>query len=129
MAAKKETFVTKDSGERQQYASGMYRDTTAGKPLWSLLLPVEMPLAETLLYRWVMLLTRGAEKYAARNWEKAAGRDELDRARDSAFRHFMQWMGGDRDEDHAAAVIFNLQLAEYVRWKLSSGNNQPEETK
>jgi predicted oxidoreductase len=30
----------------------------------------------------------------------------------------MQWFLGDRDEDHAAAVLFNINGAEYVREKM-----------
>jgi hypothetical protein len=112
-------FVTKDSGQRQEFSSGMRRDTEEGKTLWHLLLPKAMRVADSLLGRWAALLTRGAKKYTARNWEMAAGEEELERYRSSAFRHFMQWWDGDTDEDHAAAVVFNLQGAEYVKWRLA----------
>lgn len=68
-----------------------------------------------MLERWAEHLTKGAEKYAARNWMLAEGEAELERFRQSAFRHFLQWMRGDVDEDHAAAVVFNLNGAEYVK--------------
>jgi hypothetical protein len=111
-------FTTKDSGERVQWSTGMQRDTTKGKLLASLLIPLLIPFKETMLYRWIALLTRGAEKYAARNWEQAKTTEELDRFKDSAFRHFLQWFAGETDEDHAAAVFFNIQGAEYVKSRL-----------
>ena len=106
-------YDLKDSGVREQYASGMVRDTAADKILWSLVFDGPM------LRRWATHLTRGARKYSERNWMKAQGHEELDRARDSAARHFAQWMNGDTDEDHAAAVMFNLNVVEYVKEKLS----------
>jgi hypothetical protein len=64
-----------------------------------------------------MLMARGAEKYDERNWEQAAGDEEYGRFLESAFRHFMQWFNGELDEDHAAAVLFNIMGAEYVKWR------------
>lgn len=110
------SFETKDSGKREQFSSGMVRDTTEGKSDPSLVLDGPM------FTRWVALLDRGAQKYAKRNWTKASGEAEYNRFRESAFRHFLQWMNDERDEDHAAAVIFNINGAEYVREKLELGN-------
>jgi hypothetical protein len=104
-------FITKDSGHRVTFDSGMVRDTSAGKTLWHLV------TAGPLLRRWASLLTRGAQKYSPNNWMKASGQAELDRFRESAFRHFMQWYNGETDEDHAAAVFFNINGAEYVKEK------------
>jgi hypothetical protein len=106
------TFVTKDSGARKQFESGMVRDTTAGKMDYTLVLDGPM------FQRWAELLDRGAVKYAKRNWMKANGHEEMDRFKESAFRHFVQWLRGDTDEDHAAAVIFNLNGYEYVKGKV-----------
>ncbi len=107
------SFETKDSGERMQFSSGMQRDTTTGKTDYSLVYDGPM------LQRWAELDTRGAVKYEARNWMKAAGQAELDRFKASAARHFAQWMRGDTDEDHGAAVFFNINGAEYVKEKLA----------
>lgn len=111
-------YITKDSGVREDYASGMRRDTQQDKPAFSLIMPESLPYEEQMLTRWAQLMARGAEKYGNRNWELANSDDELDRFKASAFRHFMQWMTGEDDEDHCAAVFFNLQAAEYVKWKL-----------
>ena len=106
-------FETKDSGEREQYASGMVRDTTDGKTKWHLI------ASGPMLVRWAELMTRGAEKYDDDNWMKADSLDEYTRFRQSAYRHFMQWYMGHDDEDHAAAVIFNMNGAEYVKGMLT----------
>jgi hypothetical protein len=112
------TWETKDSGERVEFDTGMQRDTAEGKPRFDLITPLRLPYEEQMITRWAGLMARGAEKYDARNWEKACTVDELSRFQDSAFRHFMQWHLGLRDEDHAAAIYFNVQGAEYVRYQL-----------
>lgn len=108
-----DSFVIKDSGERQAFAGGMVRDVTTGKTNYSLALDGPM------FKRWAEHLTKGAVKYAARNWMKAEGDAELQRFRESALRHFLQWYWGETDEDHASAVIFNLNGAEYVREQMA----------
>ena|SRR5215475_12404146 len=112
------SFETKDSGRRAEFPSGMVRDVNDEKPRFSLIMPKDMPYGEQLLTRWAALMTRGRDKYGERNWEKAVSEKEMERFRDSGLRHMMQWMGDETDEDHAAAVCFNLQGAEYVKWKL-----------
>lgn len=102
----------KDSGERLHFDSGMVRDTQEGKTLYHLLRDGPM------FQRWAAHLTGGAVKYDERNWMKAEGQAELDRFIASACRHFEQWLRGDTDEDHAAAVFFNINGAEYVKAKL-----------
>lgn len=106
-------FTVKDSGQRLEFDSGMRRDVTEGKVLWSLI------YSGPMLERWAKHLTAGAEKYGPNNWLLAQGQAELDRFRDSAARHFAQWMRGDRDEDHGAAVFFNINGAEYVRDRMN----------
>jgi hypothetical protein len=102
-------FETKDSGQRIDLANGMVRDTSEGKEDYTLLL--DGPLFK----RWAELLTRGAVKYGKRNWckalksaDKVAREETKARFKESAMRHMMQWLQGNRDEDHAAAVLFNL---------------------
>lgn len=101
-----------DSGERVEFDSGMVRDTQAGKLMFSLLR--DGPMHE----RWAAQLTKGAEKYGRHNWQLAQSREEYDRFVESACRHFEQWLRGDDDEDHAAAVFFNVNAAEFVRDRL-----------
>jgi hypothetical protein len=108
-------YITKDSGERTTFSTGMVRDATRGKLRPDL---VYMPL----LVRWAELMGRGAEKYGERNWEKARTDEELARFKESAFRHFMQWyLGLNPEEDHAAAVLFNIGGAEHVKAAQAAG--------
>lgn len=109
-------FQVKDSGKREEYESGMRRDTNDGKIRYDLTIPENMK--NPLIKRLAEHMTKGADKYGDRNWEKATGEAEIKRFRESAFRHFMQWYLGEVDEDHASAVVFNIQGAEYVKEKL-----------
>lgn len=118
-------FETKDSGKREEYASGMRRDTQEGKPDFYLLLTPEIPYEEQFLTRWAALMTRGAEKYGRRNWQLANSEEELERFKSSAFRHFIQAMSGNTDEDHWAAVAFNINCIVYLEYKLSHKYNEP----
>lgn len=113
-------FVTKDSGVREEYDSGMRRDTQNGKPRFNLMYPLDVPFDSQMLTRLAALMTRGIEKYGDRNWEKANSAEELKRFKESAHRHFIQWLCGDKDEDHAAAVMFNLIAAETLKWKMEN---------
>lgn len=108
------TFQVKDSGERVEYASGMTRDVQDGKINY--LLVRDGPMLE----RWAMQLTKGAEKYGLRNWQLANSEEELERFRNSACRHFEQWLNGEVDEDHAAAVYFNINCVEAMKGKEDS---------
>ena len=106
-------FETLDSGERQHFESGMVRDTDAGKPRYDL-------IDEPILTRWAELMARGAEKYGEDNWKHANSLEELKRFQASGFRHFVQWIRGDEDEDHGAAVFYNIAAAEYVKRRLNN---------
>lgn len=118
--AERRAFVTKDSGKRQEFSTGMVRDTQEGKPRFDLLFPKGIGYADQILTRFAGLMERGAQKYAERNWELAHTQEELDRARGSALRHLIQWYTGETDEDHAAGVMFNLMAAETIRLKMAA---------
>jgi hypothetical protein len=105
-------YKTKDSGKRKDFKSGMRRDIQDGKPRYDLIDP-------KFLRRIADLLARGAEKYGENNWQLANSGEEMDRFKASGFRHFMQWFEGEDDEDHAAAVVFNLMAAEHLKRRLN----------
>jgi hypothetical protein len=107
------SYAIKDSGQRQEFESGMVRDVTEDKIDYAL--AIDGPMFK----RYAIHLTNGAKKYAKRNWMRARGQEELDRFRESALRHMFQWYAGETDEDHMAAVVFNLNGAEYVREKMT----------
>lgn len=104
-------YVTKDSGKRVKFKSGMNRDLQEGKPRYDL-------IDRSYLKDWAELMARGAEKYGENNWKLACSEEELSRFKASAFRHFIQWINGDTDEAHHVAVAFNIAAAEYVKDKL-----------
>lgn len=110
-------YIVRDSGARQIFSGGMVRDVQDGKiDYWRVYLG-------PMLERWAAHVTKAAAKYpdvapGVPNWTLAAGEEELHRFKASAARHFAQWMRGETDEDHAAAVIFNLNGFEDLKTRL-----------
>ena len=118
------SYITRDSGERLEYSTGMKRDVEKGKPRFDLLLS-DLPYEDQMLTRLARLLARGAEKYGERNWQLASTRDELERFGASAFRHLIQFLTNvDDGEDHGTAAIFNIQAALYVQCKLARSDEE-----
>lgn len=110
-------FTTKDSGKREEFPTGMVRDTQDDKPRYDL-------VDGAFLKRWAELMARGAKKYGENNWRKAATEAELSRFKASAIRHMYQWLDGDKTEDHASAIAFNVAGAEMVATKLEEVNKE-----
>lgn len=106
-------FVVKDSGARQVFESGMVRDTSANKIDYTRAL--DGPMFERLAAHLTLACAKYPDVGGRPNWMRASGDAELDRFKRSATRHFIQWLRGDADEDHAAAVFFNVNGAEYVK--------------
>ena len=96
--SKSEFNAVKDSGKRQEFATGSKRDTQTGKGRYVLI--------STLgLKRLAKHYENGSAKYGDRNWEKG---QPLARYLDSCGRHLQQVIDGRTDEDHAAAVAWNI---------------------
>lgn len=112
------SFATLDSGAREEYGSGMVRDKQDDKARFDLMRPKCVPYRAQFMTRVAELMTRGAVKYGFRNWEKANSQDEIERFEASAERHLEQYLAGETDEDHAAAVVFNLLAAETTKWRM-----------
>lgn len=91
-------YNLKDSGERQEFSTGARRDIQKGKGYYYLISPF-------MLERLAKWLEKGAQKYGERNWELGM---PFSRFVDSAFRHLVKFMLGMEDEDHLAAIIFNI---------------------
>jgi len=87
-----------DSGQRQEFETGSWRDTRQGKGRFDLIPTVP-------LERLARHYENGAAKYGDRNWEKG---QPLSRYLDSAFRHLVAAISGKRDEDHLSAVAWNV---------------------
>ena len=103
-----------DFSKRTEFSSGMVRDTSDDKIDYTLIMDGPM------LKRWAVQMTEGAKKYDKRNWMKASGVKERERFKESALRHFIQWFYGEQDDDHAAAVFFNINGVEYVNSRLDT---------
>lgn len=88
----------KDSGHRREFDTGAVRDMQEGKGRFDLVPPLA-------LMRLARHYEAGAKKYGERNWEKGIPNSSFI---DSAIRHMMQYLAGDRSEDHLAAAAFNV---------------------
>lgn len=108
-----------DTGTRQEFPGGGMRDTAVGKERFELLWTEGQPYEDQMLTRAARWMARGAEKYDSRNWELFDSPEALEHAKASLLRHTYKLLAGETDEDHAAAVWFNSQVIEYVRWKLN----------
>ncbi len=125
-------FEIKDSGVRVKFDSGMVRDVGVFKARFF------RCIAGPMLRRWAEHLHRGQAKYpdvspGVANWTLAQGEKELQRFKESALDHMIDWLQGKEDEDHGAAVFFNINGAEYVKEVIRNGrsiktNPQKEET-
>jgi hypothetical protein len=120
MVPKMNKYTTKDNGEKETFDSGFVRDVADNKPRFDLLIPEGIPYNEQILTRFAELMSRGAKKYSARNWEKANTMEEAKRCQESASRHFIQWMSGETDEDHAAAIYYNIMAYETIVCKVKN---------
>ena len=95
-------FQIEDSGKRESFGTGAVRDPEDGKLRLDLIfkyLPMEA------LVRVAEHYDKGALKYQADNWRKGI---PVSRCFSSALRHLYQFGEGRSDEDHLAAVIFNV---------------------
>lgn len=119
-------YETKDSGEHREFDGGGRRDTQEGKPRFDLLFPRTVPYQDQMLTRVAELFERGARKYSGRNWEQFSSPEALEHAEGSFGRHSAQYMCGEKDEDHAAAVIANVLIIEYVKGVLDGRWNALE---
>lgn len=123
-----DSFILKDSGERQKFATGAQRDTQDGKGRYDLLSPI-------VNKRLAIIMEKGAKKYDDRNWEKGI---PLSRFIDSAKRHLDQFIEGYKDEDHLGQAIWNLAGLMHTQEMIKRGllteslndlpNYLPEET-
>lgn len=99
-------------GEPVAMESGVYRAQEEGKTDYTLLRDGPM------FQRWAELLTRAIPKRGRRNWMNARTFDDMERFKRGACRHFEQWLAGEQDEDHAAALFFNVNGVEYVKERM-----------
>lgn len=118
-----EGYVTKDSGKRARHSDGVVRDKAEDKPRFDLLFPRGVPFEDQLITRVADLYERGAGKYGARNWEKSESEDTLEHHEAALMRHVVRFLCGVEDgEDHAAAVVWNVNAVDLTRRKIMQKN-------
>jgi hypothetical protein len=106
-----ERFVVKDSGERREFSTGSVRDRGDLKPRPDYISP--FALLEVGEH-----MRKGAEKYGPFNWGLGQPFSEMTA---SMFRHLLQWIAGDADENHLAAIVFNAQALMHFRHLIAKG--------
>ena len=97
--------------------SGVNRSPDTGKPRYDL---VDLGLFR----RCALHMAANVASKGENNWRNASTEEDLKRFRASAFRHFIDWFEGNTDEDHAAALVFNVGGAEYVREKIQGDKDR-----
>jgi len=103
----------KETGKgRRKFKSGAVRDVVSGKGRYDLLSPLVMD-------RYAKHYENGASKYKDRNWEKGI---QLSVYMDSMIRHAFRFLGGSRDEDHMAAVMWNAGGVIHTMEQIERGN-------
>ena len=102
----------------REFSTGAQRDTECNKLKMSLLPHDEV---NRVLKRYL----DGAEKYGENNWKKGM---PLSVYYDSAQRHLFKWWGGETDEDHAAAAIWNILGAMWTENNLKLMEDRPNKS-
>ena len=98
-------------GQQQSFSTGAMRDTADDKPRPELI----SPYFEERLANW---LSKGARKYAARNWEKGI---PISRCLASLKRHINAFAKGMTDEDHVAAIACNIMFISHYEEMILRG--------
>jgi len=106
----------KDSGTREEFATGSKRDSRKGKGRYDLISPFG-------LKRLAIHYENGADKYGSHNWTKG---QPICRYLDSALRHGFCYLSGMRDEDHLAAMAWNAFAAIHTEECIQLGVLPPE---
>jgi hypothetical protein len=101
----------KDGGAMTAFSTGSKRDVQDGKGKFFL-------ISTIALRRLAKHYENGAKKYASRNWEKG---QPLSQYLDSCFRHLVKTIDGLNDEDHAAAVMWNMAAFIHTLDQIESG--------
>lgn len=99
-----------DSGARDVAPNGFTREPDNGRRDMTWLFEIDgLELVPRELFeRMARHYAAGAAKYSADNWRGGTRPEDLARYRRSLVRHLFAWMRRESDEDHAAAVIWNI---------------------
>ena len=103
--------MIKTSGKKQEFNTGAHRDTQEGKGRYDLIPTVA-------LKRLAIHYENGANTYGENNWKNGM---PLRRFLDSAMRHLQQCLDGNEEEDHAAAILWNICGFIYTKQAIEDG--------
>ena len=103
--------------DERVFDTGAIRNSSSGKGRCDLLPP-------SAILRLARHFEKGCERYGDRNWERGI---PIDSFIDSGLRHLLQYMRGDKDEDHLCAAAWNLicamEMEEVKGYKFKEGGD------
>ena len=71
----------------------------------------------TALNRITQHYVNGLKKYGRDNWKKLSTPEDIERYKQSMFRHLIQYLEGQDNEDHLAAIVWNAMSLLYFEEK------------
>lgn len=107
-----ENTPLKNQEAKKTFETGAQKDTSANRGRYDL-------ISHIFLRRLAIHLEKGAAKYASRNWEKGIPLRVLFT---SMVRHAYQWIAGEVDEDHLAAVSCCIMFLMHTEKKIELGD-------
>jgi len=90
--------------------NGGKRDSADGKLVYTL---IPIPA----LRRVAQHYKNGMKKYGRNNWHKLNTPEDIERYKQSMYRHLIQYLDGEKDEDHLSAVVWNAMALLYYEEK------------
>lgn len=110
-----------DSGAREYADNGFMREPDGLKPDLSWIFTTEglELVPQELIVRIARHYHEGGKKYSPNNWKKGTDERSLARNLRSLTRHIFQWFRKEQDEDHMAAIIWNL-----ITYEINSGESE-----
>lgn len=111
---------TADSG-MSEFEGGGVRSSDEGKPDFTLLMVTDLSYDEQVLTRGAKRMAEGAKLYGRLNHEKMSDPDALARCKASLLRHTMQYLAGETDEDHLAAIQCNIVMISGIEKRVKDG--------
>ena len=97
--------------EKAVYETGAQRNASTNRGRYDL-------ISGKFLRRLAIHLEKGAINYGSRNWEKGI---PLRRSFEALVRHIYQWLEGEVDEDHLAAVACNIMFIIHTEVMIETG--------
>ena len=104
-------YQVKGSGVMQQFNTGAVRDTQEGKGRFDLIPAIA-------LIRMAKHFENGAKRYGENKCQKVI---PIKRVLDSAIRHMVKYMLGDRSEDHIIAAAWNCFVIAHTEDMIMDG--------